>query len=262
MNEIKIYQHWKDKVRIGIFGDTHAASDEGIHKPGSLDAQGNVVFSKVGESIYRRLMKSLDGEPKIDILYVMGDTAEGIQNTILGYSVKTNNTNTAVSWAVEIFSDIIKKLEPKYLMFINGTPTHTGYAASLDKQVFDQLVLRFPKLECYFGDSLDIKVGSLWHNVAHFYPTSRNSMGPSHSILQEMFEDAGIKRGHIYSLICRAHIHKHVWIDYRGIKVATGFSLQDTTSFWQRRGHLGTPDIGYFVIEQEGNSLQEKPVYI
>jgi hypothetical protein len=115
---------------------------------------------------------------------------------------------------------------------------------------------KYPKIQCYFGDDLSIKVGQQWHHLAHFYSTARNSVTPVHPLLQQMFEDVGIKRGRFYNLVLRAHIHRYQWINYRGCAiVCTSPCLQETTSYWQRKGQLGHPDVGFLVIEQRKKTL-------
>lgn len=250
----------KEILRYTYLGDIHGGSSYALSTEGIVSKSGTTLsLSPEQQWLLKNFKEDLNKIGYTDIMVFLGDGAEGKQVKIFSNTLMDADCDTHIEIGVKVLSLAIDKLRPKIYISVPGTDYHVQGYGNLDYLIFQQLKLKYPKIQ-FIGDFktgvLDIKVNDLIHNYAHAYPTSRNALPPIEQIARDMTWNCKIAGKPVPNLLGRGHIHMHT----AGLprpNVPFGFTIpcqQLKTPYMSQRPYLTVrePDIGILTGEQQG----------
>jgi len=153
--------HKTKPVRILITGDWHALDKYGINPPCTVSKEGTPVSqSEIQKKVFNETQEICKKIGHVDIVFLMGDLAEGKQVKVFGTPLNDADTDIQVDAAFRFYEETIYKYcTPEYALVVMGTPYHVtvGIGGNLDYQIAERIsrltktIFGYPNLTFYLG---------------------------------------------------------------------------------------------------------------
>lgn len=239
--------------KVLIVNDLHVGDKIGLLPPEVyVDSHDRArsIHQKANEAqiwMYQKWEQMIADVGPVYAVIACGDLCEGVQPKSKGMGLWTPDQDIQS----EVAASLLEMIKAEKYFIAQGTPFHTGENISSD-------LLVAKKIGAVYGDELSIKVDNVRIHASHKIGVSGANTAARVSAIAKEIMHATINAAQYgkYDIIVRGHAHYAVAVKFSNTWGIVNPGWKGRDSFAARSSLVWNPDLGYTILEIDGDLVQ------